>query len=481
MRTAEILAIWSQCCDSVGIDWYLYSHTLLCAAEFDSFPDMLNNPQVAVFAADLPDITGKVFPALPQDWHLDMHTFAVKKNSICFLKEDNVVLEIHVLYPLKKPEDADNFSAQIRQIRANTRTKQWMLRLLNKIAGYLPKKWIQHKCHRLDNRAFCALLSKAQNGAQVPMHYCDHLTNKAGVILPLDIMGKTEQLVCGDVEYPVFSGYRTYLEKVYGDYKNGLSDEIGCGLTAEEKAELKTHQEHCKEALKFIQQLSEEFGLRYYLLAGSVLGCVRHEGFIPWDDDIDLGIRIEDLDRFEAVVKEHLPSRLPEGFRLLQSGPNNGYPRMFSKICYEGRCCIDLWPLVPTYTGGWRAHLTWYFAKIITKVHYKKLGQQITRFVKIVDLMSLFMTDRMVLRMARLNEHKYRKQNTPAYINLYSIYRREKETILRRWLDTDASGNFDGLTVPVVGCTEEYLTHLYGNYMSFPPPWNRASRHVDSF
>lgn len=481
MLPAEVLAIWSECCEASGADWYLYADTLLCAKGYGAFPNTLNNAQVAVFAADLTCFVEQVFPKLPADWSLDMHQFAVKQSSICFKKEDAIVLELHVLYPLEDPEEAEAFSAEMRKLRANTRAKHWPLRIINKLSCRILGKWIAKKRSQLDKKAFYRLLSLAQGGTQAPLFYCDHLTSKGGVILSQELLAKTEQLACDGIPYPVFSGYGTYLTDVYGDYEAGLFDEIGCGLTVQGKEELKAHQARCKEALAFIQELSEEFGLRYYLLAGSVLGCVRHGGFIPWDDDIDLGIRIEDLARFEEVVKEHLPNRLPEGFQLIQSGPNNGYPRMFSKICYEGRCCMDLWPLVPTYTDGLKAKFTWYFAKIITKVHYKKLNHKITRFVKLVNLMSLFMTDKMVLWFARQNERKYQNRKTPAYINLYSIYRRNKETIQRVWLDTEATGNFEGITVPIVGCTEAYLTHMYGDYMAFPPPWKRASHHIDRF
>lgn len=85
------------------------------------------------------------------------------------------------------------------------------------------------------------------------------------------------------------------------------------------------------------------------------------------------------------------------------------------------------------------------------------------------------------MALARRNERRYAKKDTPVYINLYSIYRRPKETISRRWLDTKATAVFNGLEVPVVGCTEEYLTHLYGNYMAKPAPWKRASRHSARF
>lgn len=481
MLPAEALAIWAEACESVGFSWYLYKDTLLCANGYHTFPETLSCAQIAVCSEDLSKMMDQVFPNLPVDWTLDKHLFSVKKNALCIRHGDAIVLEIYILHPLENAEQAEAFSATMRQIRANARTKIRLLDIFNRMLGQIFDGPIQNISRRIDQKAFDSLLSLVADHQPDAPCYCDHLTSKPGAILEKELLSTTDTILCDGVAYPVFSAYRTYLADVYGDYENGLFDEIGCGLTVEDKAALKNHQVRCKEALAFIQQLGEEFSLRYYLLAGSVLGPVRHGGFIPWDDDIDIGIRIEDLARFEELVKEYLPSRLPAGFELMQSGPNNPYPRMFSKICFEGRCCIDLWPLVPTYTDGLRAKLTWYFAKIITKVHYKKIGHRITRFVKLVNLMSLFMSDRFVMWLARLNERKFKNRNTDAYINLYSVYRRNKETILREWLDTEATLDFDGIRVPVVGCTEAYLTHLYGDYMAQPAPWKRASRHVARF
>lgn len=480
MLPAEVLAIWSERCTSTGIDWYLYAQSLLCAEGYGSFPETLKNPQVAVFAGDMPRIIGQVLPGFPGEGSLDISGFSSETGSLRLKAGEQVILEIHLLHPVQSPEEAEAYGARAGAVRAGVRTKRKLLKLLNRVFGGVLGKWVEKKQHRIARAAFDTLLSLS-GGSQGGMFFGDHLTNKNPVLLRREQLAEKTRISCAEAEYPTFSGYREYLTEVYGDYETGLFDEIGCGLTAGDKEKLKAHQARCRQTLGFVQELSREFGLRYYLLAGSVLGCVRHGGFIPWDDDIDLGIRIEDLARFEEVVKEQLPKRLPEGFQLKQCGPNNGYPRMFSKICYQGRCCIDLWPLVPTYTRGVRARLTWYFAKIITKVHYKKLGQKLKRFVRIVNVMSLFMTDKMALWFARKNERLHCNGDFTAYINLYSIYSREKETIPKAWLDTEATGNFDGLTVPVVGCTGEYLTHLYGDYMAFPPPWKRASRHVDRF
>lgn len=290
-----------------------------------------------------------------------------------------------------------------------------------------------------------------------------------------------EVVRCGGVEYPAFDGYRQYLARTYGDYENGLTDEIGVGLTAGEKMELKAHQQRCIQALKFLQELSQEFDLRYYLIAGSVLGAVRHGGFIPWDDDVDVGVRIEDLDRLEKLAAEYLSQRLPEGFTLEQPEPNRPYARMFSKICYEGRCCIDLWPLVPTKNEGFGPKFSWFYAKLLSKTHFLKVGAKVDKHAGLARAMGIFFNDRQIMNMARRNERRYAGKDAPAYINLYSVYSQKKETLQRRWLDTPAVRSFEGILVPVVGCTEEYLTHLYGDYMAKPAPWKRASRHADRF
>ncbi len=477
----QALSVWSDCCAKIGLQWYLYGDALLCAQGYGRFPASLKSAQVAVQLADLPAVTGELLSLLPEDWSLDTAHFALRKGAVRFKKEDEIVLEVHILIPVASPEAAEALSNQVQQFRDRTRDQILNLQILNFITLKLFKKGLRSAIGSRREKAFHHLLSLKDTLTGEPKYYCDCLTAKSGAVFPASALSGTETLTCQEGAYPVFSGWRGYLEAAYGDYETGLTDDIGCGLTVEEKNELRAHQARCREALAFVQEVSQEFGLRYYLLAGSVLGAVRHQGFIPWDDDIDIGIRVEELEHFEDVIRRELPLRLPAGFTLVQVGPKNGYHRMFSKICYGGRCCIDLWPLVPTYTRGMKARVTWYFGKIITKVHYKKMGQAPNRFAAIVNVMSLFLTDSMALKLAKWNERKYIRSNAPAYINLYSIYRRDKETILLKWLNTPATASFDGITVPVVGCTEEYLTHLYGDYMAFPAPWNRASRHADRF
>lgn len=63
------------------------------------------------------------------------------------------------------------------------------------------------------------------------------------------------------------------------------------------------------DAMKDIDKICRENGLRYYLYAGTLLGAVNHDGFIPWDDDIDLVMFPEDFDELAAIIRRDFSDR----------------------------------------------------------------------------------------------------------------------------------------------------------------------------
>ena len=79
-----------------------------------------------------------------------------------------------------------------------------------------------------------------------------------------------------------------------------------------EGSDLRRMQHRMTEMLRVIDAICRRHGLRYWLCSGTLLGAVRHEGYIPWDDDLDIEMMRPDYDR----LMEILPRELPEDMAL---------------------------------------------------------------------------------------------------------------------------------------------------------------------
>lgn len=86
------------------------------------------------------------------------------------------------------------------------------------------------------------------------------------------------------------------------------------------------------DMLVVLRQACEEIGVPWFLDSGSALGAARHQGFIPWDDDIDVGMLRDDYERFLREA----PSVLPEGYSLHTFDNTHGFAGMFAKLYRDG-------------------------------------------------------------------------------------------------------------------------------------------------
>lgn len=108
-------------------------------------------------------------------------------------------------------------------------------------------------------------------------------------------------------------------------------------LTIYTQEELKKIQSIQLECLKHIASICDSEGIRYFLIGGSALGAIRHNGYIPWDDDIDIALPRKDYDRFIKVA----PNRLKAKYHLQSPYINENTPYYYSKIRIDGTLFME--------------------------------------------------------------------------------------------------------------------------------------------
>lgn len=92
--------------------------------------------------------------------------------------------------------------------------------------------------------------------------------------------------------------------------------------------DIRTLQQKIIGNLEAIDRVCREHHLRYYLWAGTMLGAIRHKGFIPWDDDMDIAMPRPDYDRLVAHWREWLP----QPYEFISHETDASYPYPFGKI-----------------------------------------------------------------------------------------------------------------------------------------------------
>lgn len=95
-----------------------------------------------------------------------------------------------------------------------------------------------------------------------------------------------------------------------------------------EKISLEEYKKIILNVLKKVDTICRENGIKYFLFAGTLLGAVRHKGFIPWDDDIDICMMREDYDRLAKIIQS---GEYGLNFIRIEENKDCFYP--YGKIC----------------------------------------------------------------------------------------------------------------------------------------------------
>lgn len=243
--------------------------------------------------------------------------------------------------------------------------------------------------------------------------------------------------------------------------------------------------------VEFIK-ICKHHDLRYFLLGGTALGAVRHKGFIPWDDDIDVGMPREDYMKFLKAAETELPAPL----FLQHAGTDPFYAANFAKIRNSETTFIeqtvqnfpinhgvyiDVFPLDgtsdhPRMRKLWFKLLRWINIPL-SSIYY--LPEQEGRWQRRLShiLYKLIPGDYTMLRGWREKIMcRYPYQDAEVIANYCGAWGM-KEVMPRSVFGRGVVGSFDGVDVILPEDWDQYLTRLYGDYMTPPPPEKRVSHH----
>lgn len=244
-----------------------------------------------------------------------------------------------------------------------------------------------------------------------------------------------------------------------------------------------------------VKRICDECSIKFALVGGSALGARRHSGFIPWDDDLDIGMLREDFDRFVDAAEEMLPDNLYLQYWL--NDPHMGVP--FAKVrnrdtvlierssARTGGCkgiAIDIFPF-DCSPAGYRRILWELRLRFWKRIVREQTGYATSRQNRYPLILYRFL--RLLSRSIPSSYARARLQNliicyagsdTPEVVAVGGAYGFKKDRLPRRWLDCLATYQFEGFDFLCPAELDEYLSHMYGDYMTLPPVELQVPRHV---
>lgn len=264
----------------------------------------------------------------------------------------------------------------------------------------------------------------------------------------------------------------------------------------DEILELRTVQRAQLDLLLELDRICKKNDIKYFLVGGSLIGAIRHKGFIPWDDDIDLGMLREDYEKFKDIVNMELD--LDYAFFDWRNDPKSPHP--FGKLKIKGsvymekearktgmnnEIFIDIFPFDKAPDVKKLQKRQKMKVLLLRKILQLKLGWELQEG-KGIRKRILYVCLKIIALFRPLDKWKdvlnaelqrYSNTQSKKRVNMCGAYAYEKEMVPNEFLNKVIATDFEGYQVCIPEMYHEYLTKLYGDYMQLPPVEKRANKH----
>ena len=247
------------------------------------------------------------------------------------------------------------------------------------------------------------------------------------------------------------------------------------------------------ESLKWFDSFCKQNNLRYYAIGGTMLGAMRHQGFIPWDDDIDLGMPRADYEKLRTLSKTLTGRFVIESYD--SEAEDFIYP--FTKLYDTSTTLvehsrkdvvrgvyIDIFPIDGIGDSKEESFANYRYFKqlyqlqaVITSAVRKGRSPMKNAAVVICRLIPKFMVNQRRLRIKMNNIClKYDYDQSKFGGNLFGAYW-DKEIIDLSLFGIPKYYQFEDMMIAGPEKADAYLTHIYSDWRKLPPLEKRVSHH----
>lgn len=261
-------------------------------------------------------------------------------------------------------------------------------------------------------------------------------------------------------------------------------------------SELRLLQLTLLDMLVELDRICKKHNIRYCIIAGTLLGAVRHGGFIPWDDDLDVAMLRSEYERFRKACEIDLDV---EKYFFQDDTTDGYYPWGYGRIRRKGTefvrvgqehlkmktgIFLDVFPLdsVPDFPPFRGVFTAWCF--FLRKILYAETGRVSVknprlRFIyRILNKIPTSWTFKQLR-----NIHARGKKYNTKYVRIltFPTPKGRPYGYLRRWYEELSGIEFEGQMFPGIRDFDGYLTYKFGDYMKQPPEKKRHWHPVVSF
>lgn len=232
--------------------------------------------------------------------------------------------------------------------------------------------------------------------------------------------------------------------------------------------------------------------INYFLICGTCLGAIRHKGFIPWDDDIDVGMFVEDYDRFVKCSKDFRKNyflqttETDENFRVpiarVRANNTTLIEDDFIDCDIHHGIFMDVYPLYSYPESKIKGKILSYESILYRLLLLDRVPKNHGKISRIISgaMLKLYSKKRRAKKIAKISEKMRKNKASNKVAFLYGLDVNLKKTIVyeKDWFVPQAIVDFCGLKYPIPGKWDTYLTSKYGDYMQLPPLEKRKSYHT---